>query len=390
MDIRIKVALHLILLLSATLSLIAKGGLELPEKEAGYGVLVVRTIAHPGTSAKFTSRIEYRNTDSGKTFTLTLPGRTKLTIVKLPIGRYRFESADRLSEGRFSENENRRVPSLGFTIYEDCITTFPFVTYYFNTKKTHHQAILTALPEEIKKYSMIFRYVDSSIITAYLRPNPTLEREIMDIIGEKPGATAWEYRPINKELIAIWPGNSATIAAAAPAPETPTAKQAEPEGPQAVQPSREDTGRTTQNSVESKRGEAKPADLRIVTVLDFEIANIPKQESVVLIDLLSSALFDTRCFRVLNRAQREAILQEIEFSTMDCVDEACQLEVGRMLASDYIVVGSLAQVGSRFIFNTRLIDVETGETAATSHEVFSSLDQLIDGIEGIARELAGI
>jgi hypothetical protein len=220
--------------------------------------------------------------------------------------------------------------------------------------------------------------------------DPKLEREIMDLIGEKPAASTWEYRPINRELLTIWPGNSAAVATVSPAPPAPIDKQSEPKVPQADQTNEEQRSKVTTNPLEDKQQEAQPTELRIVTVLDFEIANIPKQESVVLIDLLSSALFDTRCFRVLNRAQRETILQEIEFSATDCVDEACQLEVGRMLASDYIVVGSLAQVGSRYIFNTRLIDVETGETTATSHEVFSSLDQLIDGIEGIARKLAGI
>ena len=104
-----------------------------------------------------------------------------------------------------------------------------------------------------------------------------------------------------------------------------------------------------------KEVEGQASKLKLITVLDFESANIPEQETYVLVDLLSSALFESRQFRVLDRTQREGILNEIEYSYEDCVDEACQIEVGKLLSADYIVVGSLANISSRYIFNTKLI-----------------------------------
>ena len=51
------------------------------------------------------------------------------------------------------------------------------------------------------------------------------------------------------------------------------------------------------------------------------------------------------------------------------------------------IVGSIGKVGSRYILNSKLIDLLTGETVSTAHSVYLSIDELIDGCDSIAREL---
>jgi tetratricopeptide (TPR) repeat protein len=135
-------------------------------------------------------------------------------------------------------------------------------------------------------------------------------------------------------------------------------------------------------------GETRPSGpMPLITVLDFSIENIPKSDGRLIVDLVFSALVSIRRYRVLDRGQRDNILKEIEFSYSACVDEKCQLEIGRLLAADRIVVGSLGKVGQRFILNAKMLDVQTGEAVSTAYKVFGSLEELVDGTEGVAWSL---
>jgi curli biogenesis system outer membrane secretion channel CsgG len=122
--------------------------------------------------------------------------------------------------------------------------------------------------------------------------------------------------------------------------------------------------------------------------MDFNIENIPKNQGIIIVELLGSALFETKKFRIIERTQRLKILKEIAFSFDDCVDETCQIEAGRLLAANKIVVGSVAIISSRFIFNTKLIDVETGETISIAINIVNTMDELIDSTAEIAEDLS--
>jgi hypothetical protein len=50
-------------------------------------------------------------------------------------------------------------------------------------------------------------------------------------------------------------------------------------------------------------------------------------------------------------------------------------------------VGSLGKVGQRYILNAKMLDVRTGEAVSTAYKVFGSLEELVDGTEGVAWSL---
>lgn len=125
----------------------------------------------------------------------------------------------------------------------------------------------------------------------------------------------------------------------------------------------------------------------IVTVFDFQFEGISEMEAKFIVDFLGGALFDTGKYRLLDRNQRERILTEIEFSLSGCSDEACQLEVGKLLSADYMVVGSLGKIGTRFMINSRLIEIESGETMLSARDIYDDMDAMIDGCTKIASKL---
>jgi tetratricopeptide (TPR) repeat protein len=122
-------------------------------------------------------------------------------------------------------------------------------------------------------------------------------------------------------------------------------------------------------------------NLPLITVLDLRIENLDQSVGNLIVDLLSSALIGTKKYRVLERGQREAIMKEIEYSHSDNVDEEYQLGLGKLLAADKIVIGSLGMIGKRYILNLKMLNVETGEAVSSSYQIFQSLEEMVDGAE---------
>ena len=116
----------------------------------------------------------------------------------------------------------------------------------------------------------------------------------------------------------------------------------------------------------------------LISILDFKASDISKAEAELFVDFMTTHIIETGKYRVLDRSQRQAILEEIEFSAADCTDERCQLEIGRLLAANQIIVGSLGGIGGQYILNIKLLDVQTGEALSSASEVYASIDDLVN------------
>lgn len=128
-------------------------------------------------------------------------------------------------------------------------------------------------------------------------------------------------------------------------------------------------------------------DLPILTVLDFTTESVSQAEMKTIISILSSALFQMEQFTVIDVSQRENILSEIEFSSSGCTDESCMLEIGRMLAAEMIVVGSLSKIGSRYVLSSKLLETHTGKTLGTADGIYADLDEMLDDLGDFSRQL---
>lgn len=123
---------------------------------------------------------------------------------------------------------------------------------------------------------------------------------------------------------------------------------------------------------------ATAADQPLVTVMDFELSGISESEGRLLVDFISNSIRETGGFRIIDRAQRDSILEEQEFSLSGCTDEKCQLEVGKLLSANLMFVGSIGRIGDRYILNLKLVDVATGEAVGTASDKYNDLNNLVD------------
>ena len=133
--------------------------------------------------------------------------------------------------------------------------------------------------------------------------------------------------------------------------------------------------------------QASREDLPTIAVLDLALSNIAEDDSIIVVDIIGSAMANTGAFRILERGKRDKMLEEMEFSNSDVADDDYQIEIGKQLAADRIITGSLGAVAERYVLNIKLIDVESGETLSASYKVYKSMTELIDNADLLVIDL---
>jgi TolB-like protein len=128
----------------------------------------------------------------------------------------------------------------------------------------------------------------------------------------------------------------------------------------------------------------------IITVLDFTTDGVSKGKMRSIITFLSSALFKTDKFVLIDIHERDSLLREMEFSMSGCSEETCLLEIGRLLSAEYIVTGNIGRVGSRYLLAIKMLETETGRTMSSVEGIYTTIDEIVDDLYNLASGLARI
>ena len=73
-------------------------------------------------------------------------------------------------------------------------------------------------------------------------------------------------------------------------------------------------------------------------------------------------------YSIIDRANRNRILEEQGFQVQDCVEESCRVNAGRLLGVGKIVIGSITKVENTYFGMIQLINVETGKVESSAKE----------------------
>jgi TolB-like protein len=98
-----------------------------------------------------------------------------------------------------------------------------------------------------------------------------------------------------------------------------------------------------------------------VAVMDFEAKNVSRENAEGITDILRTELFNTGCFRVVERQQIQRILEEQKFQMSGLTDPDQATELGRLLNVRKIMTGTVTLLGSTHIINTKILDVQSGQ-----------------------------
>jgi TolB-like protein len=132
---------------------------------------------------------------------------------------------------------------------------------------------------------------------------------------------------------------------------------------------------------------------RTMAVLDIRSNCLTKEDVYVVSDRLSTELFRTKRFTILERSQIDQILKEQGFQQAGCVNDQCAVEAGQLLGVQLIVLGRVDKIGTMFSVNLRIIDVATGKmiNAVTEDCRGCSIESVIlNTLPNAARSAAGL
>lgn len=117
---------------------------------------------------------------------------------------------------------------------------------------------------------------------------------------------------------------------------------------------------------------------------------ISEGEAELISDRLRVELFNTGLVNVMERDQMQEILKEQGFQQSGaCTDQACLTEMGQMLGVNGMVSGSIGKLGSMFMVNLRVIDVQTGQiTGVVKEDIRGGIEDVATRLGAIAGKLA--
>ena len=118
---------------------------------------------------------------------------------------------------------------------------------------------------------------------------------------------------------------------------------------------------------------------------------LKKNEIAQLTTYLGTALTTTGLFKIIPQDQIKARLLDGKLgSYKDCVDETCQIELGKTLSAQKSLATQLIKVGKKCAVTASLYDLrtETAEKGAMVNTGCSS-DELLEAMQQVAKQLAG-
>ena len=108
-----------------------------------------------------------------------------------------------------------------------------------------------------------------------------------------------------------------------------------------------------------------------------------------LTDRLRVELFNTKHFKVVERAMMDEILEKQGLQQSDCTTTECIVEVGKLIGVEQIIGGSISKVGNTFSISARIVSVETVNILHTAtHDYKGEIDDLLTtGMKKVAKDL---
>jgi hypothetical protein len=108
-------------------------------------------------------------------------------------------------------------------------------------------------------------------------------------------------------------------------------------------------------------------------------------------DYLRTQLVNTNKFTIVTRENMESILREQKLQLSGCTSQECIVEMGQLLGVHKMFTGSIGKVGTIFLVNLKIIDVQSGRIEkAESSEESRSEEELLAAMRRLAKIMAGL
>ena len=135
---------------------------------------------------------------------------------------------------------------------------------------------------------------------------------------------------------------------------------------------------------------AAPQTAPVVAVYDIEAPESDRLVASILSEALRAELLNLGKFRLVDRANMEDVLAEMELQLSGVVDEKLAVKAGAGLAAQQIVVGQFGAVGKNSVLQAKRIDISTQRTLGVQSLrcETGSEEKLLDAMAALAAQLA--
>lgn len=127
-----------------------------------------------------------------------------------------------------------------------------------------------------------------------------------------------------------------------------------------------------------------------VAILPFMVkGNFDRLYAEVALDNFTTELIKGDIYQVVERAQLDKAMKELQFQSGADFDESSAVEVGKLAGAEIVIIGIVTALKrSQIVVNIRGISVKTGIADFAEKEFIHSKKQLFTAVEKIARKLS--
>jgi TolB-like protein len=134
-----------------------------------------------------------------------------------------------------------------------------------------------------------------------------------------------------------------------------------------------------------------PENRKSIAVLPLNAIGVSPVGARAVTNRLTSELFRSGLFAVVEREKMKEILDEQGFQMSGCTSSECLVEAGKLLSVELMLGGSLSKLGDYYSLELRIIDVETGSILSVgSADIQGNLNLMMsEGVKKAVRQLSG-
>ena len=126
-----------------------------------------------------------------------------------------------------------------------------------------------------------------------------------------------------------------------------------------------------------------------IAVLDLKTVNLPSEKSRIVSELIRTDLINTNKFTVIERSQVDMIFKEHGFSSTGVTDDSSAARIGKLLAAQKILIGTVMKLGESIVVTCRVVDVERGIADSSAKVSAEDEESLVAEVSTLIASLTG-
>ena len=125
-----------------------------------------------------------------------------------------------------------------------------------------------------------------------------------------------------------------------------------------------------------------------ISILDFNGEDVSPKVLKACFQRLETSLIESDNFIVIEKSEREEILNEQKIQSSGICDTDCIVDIGQLLGAEYLMLGEIIDLSGLYQIDIKIINVEKGDiTEKVTEEVEGKVKDLLNAMESASNEI---